>query len=467
MKNFIISELEKKTILKKYGILNEENKPVSTKVITQEPQNGGVEVMRVDKNVTFPAGYYNETYLEQSDIALEIQKIIDFLEKSKSLKNTSTYLVNLIIQSGESQIPNTDKEQNGKRVDPGFLATQRSNTIVNYVKKLIAPYVGNVLPKDVEPTVSTPKIGETKWIGQPFCPQKKIPADDVQGYVCTGSNFKPGPNIQNWYYGKNKEYKTIFEEYRKEQYIRVIITVNQITMSTPTPTPTETQPGGEDKTCLLNMQLWLNYDTQGHTCNSAVYELKLIGDKGGEILLKRASKSKSGAMDGGDVPYASLNNNGNESRLKFKNGENVKLKSYDNEDPDSQSYNNGGHRYNMFLIPNDVKTTLNNSTVFTLMATCINPTEHKAKEKWGQNCHTAVGIIKIIPGNGQESIYGISTPSKRNKTTELLRFDECGNVVQGNTVVKVIKQAGKKAKEGTSVRPKPKEGFFQKIFNKK
>jgi len=465
MKNFIISELEKKTILKKYGILNEQNKPVSTNVITQAPQNGGVEVMRVDKNVTFPAGYYNETYLEQSDIALEIQKVIDFLEKSKNIKNTSTYLVNLIIQSGESQIPNTDKEQNGKRVDPGFLATQRSNTIVNYVKRLIAPYVGNVLPKDVEPTVSTPKIGETKWIGQPFCPQKKIPADDAQGYVCTGSNFKPAPNIQNWYYGKNKQYKTIFEEYRKEQYIRVILTVNQIKMSTLTPTPTETDPVG--KPCLFNMQLWLNYEGQGHVCNSSVYELKLIGDKGGEILLKRASKSKSGANDGGDVPYASLNNNGNESRSLFKKGENVKLKLYDNEDTDSKSYNNGGHRFNMFLVPNDIKTKLNNSTVFTLMGTCVNPSNHKAKEKWGENCHTDVGTIKIIPGNGQESIYAIKTPSKKDKVTELLRFDECGNVVQGNTVVKIIKQGGKKAKEGTSVRPKPKEGVFQNLLNKK
>ena len=463
MKNFIISELEKKTILKKYGILNEQNKPVSTNVITQAPQNGGVEVMRVDKNVTFPAGYYNETYLEQSDITLEIKKVIDFLEKSKSLKNTSTYLVNLNIQSGESQIPNTDKENNGDRVDPGFLARQRSNTIVTYVKRLIAPYVGNVLPKNVEPTVSTPEIGKTKWIGQPFCPQKKIPADDAQGYVCTGSNFKPAPNIQNWYYGKNKEYKTIFEEYKKEQYIRVILTVNQIKT---TPPPTETNPGGEDKPCLFNMQLWLNYEGQGHTCNSAVYELKLIGDKGGEIILTRASKSKSGAIDDGKSQYASLNNNGNESRALFKSGENVELKSYDNEDPDSKSYNNGGHRYNMFLIPNDVKTTLKNSTVFTLMGRCINPTNHKAKEQWKWNCHTAVGLIKIIPGNGQESIYGVQTPSDTKEVAELLRFDECGNVIQGNSMVRVIKQGGKNAKSGTKVSALPKQGIIQKLFKK-
>ena len=464
MRKLIISELEKKTILKRYGIINEQNKPVSSNVIVQTPQNESAEVMKIDKNVTFPAGYYNQSYLEQSDISGEIKRVIDFLEKAKNLKNTSTYLVNLIIKSGESRIPNTDKEKNGVKVDPGILATERSNTIVTYVKNLLAPYVGNVLPKDVEPTVNTPEIGKTEWIGQPFCPANKLQADDKQGYACTAQTFRPGPNIQNWYNGKNKEYKSIFDEYRKEQYIRVIITVNQIT--TPPPPPTETNPGGEDKPCLFNMQLWLNYEGQGHTCNSAVYELKLIGDKGGEILLTRASKSKSGAIDDGKSQYASLNNNGNESRALFKSGENVELKSYDNEDPDSKSYNNGGHRYNMFLIPNDVKTTLKNSTVFTLMGRCINPTKHKAKEKWKWNCHTAVGLIKIIPGNGQESIYGVQTPSDTKEVAELLRFDECGNIIQGNSMVRVIKQGGKNAKSGTKVSALPEKGVIQKIFKK-
>ena len=438
MRKLIISELEKKAILQRYGINEQEVVKPITSINTTEPKS-----LSIQKKVTFPAGYYNQTYLEQSELPAEIKKVMDFLSSEQKIKRT-TYVVDLVIKSGESQIPNTDKENGDVKVDPGFLASQRSNTIVNYVKSLLTPYVGNVLPKEIQPVIEPPKIGETKWVGQVFCPANKLQVEDKQGYACTGQNFKPAPNIQNWFNGKTKDYAKLLETYKTEQFVEVYISVKsdkpQITTLTPS------QPKVEP--CLYNMQIWLNYEGQGHTCNSSLFELSLRGNMGGEIKLIRNSKSKDGNANGGGVTYASLNNDGYESKSDFKSGKNKDLKLYDNEDVDNPKYQSGGKRYNMFIVPNDIKKTLNNSTEYTLMATCVNPTNHNAKDpqKWGTNCHTDVGTIRIVPSNGdkgKESIYQVKTPNKAGTPGELLRFDECGRLLKGGNDVKTVKTPSK------------------------
>lgn len=442
MKNFIVSELEKKNILKRYGVLNEENVPVQNNQTTQPQQDNGKTVMTVDKYVRFPAGYYNQSYLEQSDIAKEVQNIIKFLDEVKNSQTTKRYIVSLNIESGESQIPNTDKEKGNKRVNPGILATNRSNTIVGYVNTLLQPYVGNVLAKKVEPNISTPKIGETKWIGQPFCPQKKLQPDDKQGYACTGLNFKPGPNIQNWYYGKNKQYKSIFDQYKREQYIRVTITVNEsIIQPTPTVTPTPTGSTVQIE-CLNNMVIELNYTDKSkqHKCNNAIYRLYIKGDKtpGNGVLLLRD--------DGKD--YASLNNH--TERLKelltmnpfqlfmrvFKS-ETERKRQDTNKDKiqamfkyDNKPEDNGGVRYNKFIVNPDIakQITDDGSTKFYIMAQCYNP-ENYSSGNWGKNCHSSVGEINVTNGKGERFEYKSKTPNKMNEIVTLLPINACGQKI--------------------------------------
>jgi hypothetical protein len=452
MSRLIISELEKKAILKRYGVLTEQNvgqplQPVST----EQPKKAE---LTITKNVQFPAGYYNQSYLEKSELANEIKKVIDFLSNEQKLKR-ATYVVNLNIRAGESQIPNTDKENGGERVGVGFLANQRSNTIVKYVNSLLEPYA-DVLPKGIVPKIEV-ITGATKFVGQPYCPQKKLPAGDTQGYACLQSNFKPGPNIQNWYYGKNKEYSGDLEQFGKEQFVEVTISVFSVESEI---TPTTTTTTEQLKPCLLDMQIWINYSDKSkkHTCNSSVYKMFLKGNKGGEILLKRYSKSESGANDGGNVEWASLNNNGDQSKLYLKNGKNKELINYDNNVVDKS-----GLRYNMFVVPSDIVTKFNGSTEFTLVAQCINPTKFNDSQ-WKNNCHSDVGNIWIVPGGQmfRKIEYISSTPNKEDSTRDLLTFDECGNQI--GDLARLVK--GGKVVKPKNTQPKKKEGFIKQIINK-
>ena len=60
IKRLLISEIEKRDILRQYNLLTEDVIPISS--------------LSIDKNVSFPGGYYSEQYLLE-DLGPEIQKI--------------------------------------------------------------------------------------------------------------------------------------------------------------------------------------------------------------------------------------------------------------------------------------------------------------------------------------------------------------------------------------------------------
>ncbi len=408
MKRLIISELEKKIILEKYGILNEQTQPV-----TQPQSNVEDEskiVLNVDKNVTFPAGYYNQSYLENSEIQTEINKVIDFLDKNKNTSTTQTYIVSLTIESGESQIPNTDNENGRVKVEPGFLANERGKSIVNFVKTLLGNRV------QVEPTIVPPKIGKTEWVGQVFCPKNKLTAGDTQGYVCLNSNFRPAPNVVNWQNGKKNQYKDLLTKYIEEQYVRVNIIVKQVIKKpvvTLTPTNRDTDVKPE---CLKGMTIQLNYTdlSKQHVCNSAIYEVYLRGNNGETFLLTRDDGAK----------YASLNNNA--KKLKQSKNKDLldKLLPYDN-DPDK----NGGRRYNNFIVTDEMVSEFvkKGSNKFTVIAKCLNPMN---LTDWNGGCHKGVGNIEIVTGLGEKFSYLSQTPDGRDKSKELVTVNSCGKKVK-------------------------------------
>jgi hypothetical protein len=382
IKKLLISETEKLNILKQYGLIVEQAVPTNS--------------LTVDKKITFPGGYYSEKYLGK-DLPVEIAKIQEFL-KSKTGKG---FLVDVIIESGESRIPNTDNENNGDRVKPGFLSQKRNETIQNYINKQLQSFVDDkLLVKLPKFTITPPKIGQTLWIGQPFCPKNLLPKGDDQGYECSKSTFNPGKDaggkqIVNWASGKQTTYKKILDAYTTEQYIRIKITVKEIT---------------DMKACLDNMTIEVNYTdlSKRHVCNSAIYEIYIKGNlntANNGFLLTRSDGNK----------FASLNNNSRDA-----NKVSPELIKYDNEPKKV-----GGVRYNKFTVTPEMASGLvsDGSTSFIISAKCINPYNNNM---WKGGCHEGVGNIVIVNGKGEKTEYTSETPNAKNEVKTLVPIDACG-----------------------------------------
>ncbi len=448
MGRIIISESEKKRILTLYGVrLNEQTQGQQTQ--GQQPQGQkpttvadlGTTVKSWNSNVTFDAGYYNKSYVERSEIPNQIKEVIAFLNQPITDPTYRSFVVSVEISSGESKIPNTDKEAGlpppKNRVDIGFLAQQRSNTIVEYVTSLLKDTkVG------VKPIINTPKIGETEWVGQKFCPSNKLPSSDTQGYACLEKTFNPGNGILNWQSGKESEYKSIAEKFRTEQFVSVSIKVNEL-RKPPQPSLPKIDPP-----CLTNLEINVDYPKKaGHECNYSLYQVYFKGDKDTSphgILLKRD--------DGKD--YASLNNNAKGAKERYDKDLYKQIIAYDNN-PDDQA----GPRFNKFIITSEIVEELKKqgSTTFDIILKCHNPLNLKNSNGYGKKpirpkivngvevndpepvggvgfgCHTDVGDIRIVNGKGQQIIHKgttATTPNEKNEYKNFVTIDSCGNVVR-------------------------------------
>lgn len=380
IKRLLISEIEKRDILRQYNLLTEDVIPVSS--------------LNIDKNVNFAGGTYSEPYLLK-DLAPEIQRIKDYLTSSSG----KSFIVSVQISSGESQIPNTDNEKKPSvRVEPLFLATNRNNVIQTYIKNQLQPFVDSKLLVKI-PTfkVEKPVVGKTAWIGQPFCPKSLIPSDDKQGYICAGSSFKPGNGadgkpIFNWVNGKNTVYKTILDSYNKEQFVNVKIVLKELTVM---------------KKCLDNMTIDVNYVGTDHKCNSAIYEMYIKGNlnRTDTLLLRNDGKT-----------YASINNNFTSPFITAT----PKLGDYDN-DPKAV----GGNRYNRFIVTSEIASSLisDGSSEFIISAKCKNP--YNNPDHSG-GCHDGVGNILVTNGNGVKFPYTLTTPKGKDEVKSLPAINACG-----------------------------------------
>jgi hypothetical protein len=368
-KRFLINEVEKKDILKQYNLLTEE--------VSADP----VSTLVIDKNVQFPAGYWSEKYLT-SALGSEVVKIQEYLKQGTG----KMYLVSVNIESGESQIPNVDAESGGKPVEPLYLATKRNETIKNYITQQLQSFVDQKLLANV-PTfnIDQPKIGATPWVGTPFCSKGSTPEQ------------QRGECVKNYRTGKATTYKSFNNKYLSEQYVRVVIKLEELTGM---------------KKCLDDMTIQVNYTdlSKKHTCNSSIYEIYLNGIK----LFRDDGK-----------PYASLNNNGN--KVKQYPG----LDKYDND-----FFKVGGKRYNTFIVTPEIASEVlvksmselpkGQKPSFTLSARCINPLGNN-DARWGDGCHEGVGNIVLTNGLKQVFNYESATPNAKNETKTLVRFNACGS----------------------------------------
>jgi hypothetical protein len=360
MGKFIITESERTDIMRQYNlILEQDDKPRESLVI--------------DKVVTFPAGYYSEKYLK--DLIPEVEKITQYLKSGKS----GAFLVEVEMSSGESQIPNSDVEtKNPEGTTQGWLAQQRQTTITQYITDQLQGFVDQKLLLSLPKFVVNPiTIGETPWVGQTFI------QPNGQKYVCTEKERLTGC-IAKYRACKTSTCKDLASKYSSEQYIKVKITLKELTTQ---------------KKCLDNMVIEVNYLKGNHHCNSSVFKISI-----NNIFLNRE--------DG--QPFASLNNDVTKDK---------KLNNYNNNPTQDN-----GPRYNKFIVTPDIANQLlmGGTNSFTINATCWNPTDYNHPQ-WGLGCHDGVGDVIITNGKGQKSSFISSTPKGRNQTKTLVTINACGS----------------------------------------
>ena len=237
------------------GLMIYENGEYKNPLLTEETNT----VPTINKSVEFGPGFYRPkgdytgksgtkwSWDVEKTLNPELQKIKNFL-----IKNPTGFVVNVNLAAGESQIPNVDREQNGKKVKPGHLSTNRMNTIKTYIQNVFNSWVKEGIIKDkINFNVSPPKIGDTKWVGQSFCPENER-GSDPEGYKC-GSAYRRSPN-----------YKTLKEKYTSEQFLSVAINVDKIKEEVKSKTVNEDNPE-----CLEGLEII--FGVPSHECNNAEY----------------------------------------------------------------------------------------------------------------------------------------------------------------------------------------------------
>lgn len=361
MGRLIITEDDKFDILRRYNLLSEQ-------------ESGPREPLTIDKKVTFPGGYHSEKYL--TDLIPEIEKVKQYLQSGKG----RAFLVDVILSSGESQIPNKDVETKDEQgTEPGWLANKRQTTITTYITDQLQSFVTSglllSLPKF---TVKPIEIGSTPWVGQTFI------QPNGEKYLCTEKEKLSGC-VTKFRACKSSTCKDIADKYASEQYINVKLTLKELS---------------EQKKCLDNMTIEVNYTGRQHTCNAAVYKIFING-----IQLTR---------DDGK-PFASLNNDSANTNKELN---------YYNNNPG----NTGGPRYNKFIITPEIATELlkGGKNSFTVSAMCWNPLGY-GFPTWGYGCHEGVGTIIITNGQGEKFVYESATPRGRDETKVLVTMNSCGS----------------------------------------
>lgn len=231
-KHFLITEAEKKNIKAMYGLITE-----------------AVDPAPITTTVTFAGGRYLPQSANFSQVVENFQKIKDFIKAVPTGK-----IVEVVIEAGESKIPNTDNEKSGVRVEPGYLSQKRYETIYSYLKGQFDKWKQSdaAFKKPEKFTETPPKIGTSKWVGTAFCPSTKVDlTKDPQGFACTSDTFQPGPNILNWKQGKESTYKQWFDAYQQQQFVKVTFRVANAGVPT---------SGVPNVGCLSGMKIEFNYD---------------------------------------------------------------------------------------------------------------------------------------------------------------------------------------------------------------
>lgn len=237
MKRIIITENQAKLIVD--NIINEQS----------ETKTEGITV---DFGAVWPMGKWKLTNEQMTEIAQKAIQITNFITKHKGSKIT------IQIEAGESQITNRDNEVSPPvELEQGVLSQKRGESMVNFLKSYFQSLVGKAITQNEIPNIPEPKtiIGKT--------PYKKGDITDPKT-------------------GKIDPQKAAV--YQNEQFVRAIVSASK------------------DYECLVGMQITVGYypnkSSAPHTCDEAIFELRLNGVSLGEVNLNNSKMDTSlGASD--------------------------------------------------------------------------------------------------------------------------------------------------------------------------
>lgn len=227
MKRIIVTENQAKSIVD--YIINEQNERKT-------------EALTVDFGAVWPMGKWKLTNEQTTQIAQKAIQITDFITKHKGSKIT------IQIEAGESQITNKDTEVTpAVDLPQGVLSQKRGESMVEFLKNYFQSLVGKVITQNELPNIPEPKtiIGTT--------PYKK--GDIIDPKTGKVDQQKAAP-------------------YQKEQFVRAVVTTSK------------------DYECLLGMEITIGYypgkNKADHTCDEAIFELRMNGISIGEVNLNNS-----------------------------------------------------------------------------------------------------------------------------------------------------------------------------------
>lgn len=230
--------------MKKVVLTESQIKNLISKIVLEQSSNR-TEKITIPLNVNWKEGYWKLRSEQLESLKTQVQPMIDFINKH------TNSLVQIQIESGESRITNYDNEAKDRtKLEPGVLAKNRGNTMVQYLKGLFKQLLSDGLIQN-EPDIpeATPIIGDTEY--KPF-----------------STTLRKDKNNRIINQADHDFYRSNLENYRKEQFVRAVLSLKK------------------DYRCLVGLQITVGYDNNGtHHCDEAIFELRMNGVPVGVVNL--------------------------------------------------------------------------------------------------------------------------------------------------------------------------------------
>ena len=360
-KNNILTESDSRLIREMYGLLTEQN--------FKSPNGGKAQVIS-----KFAPGYYSLNHKGKDGTVFNnaslLQPIID--EAKTFLTSNKGYIPRVIINAGESIIPNYDSEGGTGKKPIGWLSEQRKNKISEYIKSQFREFVNKkIISKDPDILLY---FDEAKTLTEP------------SGGWNDYQKWRKSTEQEKTSNPKNVEYVNLKKGYDNDQFTKINFTI---------------VPDLGANQCLFNVRLGIHYDdlSIGHKCNNARFK----------ILANGVPLTTTDGTCGGNLPYADMNNGG--GTFDCKGSKDV-----------------GGKRTNFFQLKNaDVINKImaaspdKNSIKITME--CVSTGYNDSAGR----CHQDVPHVVVVNTDG---VVTVNTYPKKNDS-KLIEIDKCGNLLSG------------------------------------
>lgn len=207
--------------------------------ILSEQNEVRTEALTVNFDAVWAMGKWKLTSQQSGPIVQKLMQVTDFINKNKGS------VVTIQIEAGESQVTNVDNEDPAKpKLQPGVLSQRRGEQMVTFLTQYFQGLVSKgAIDKMPELPAPITKIGTTP--------------------------YKAG----------STDLKTKKDLYQQEQFVRAIISAKK------------------DYECLVGMEITIGYfpgkSSTSHTCDEAIFELRMNGVSLGEANLNNSRMDTS------------------------------------------------------------------------------------------------------------------------------------------------------------------------------